>query len=74
MLPEVGTIWRCIDENSEFFGQTCVVKESFLNPDFNGDGTLVLMYDDDTEFFTKVRRLIPNITHVFLGHSHTVNH
>lgn len=58
-----GSIWRCIEENSPHYKRLCVVKDINDNPDFNGDGTIELMYANGTRHYGKVRRFLPGITH-----------
>lgn len=61
-IPE-GSVWRCIDEESERHGKICEVVDIHDNPDFNGDGSITLLYDDGEVRVGKVRRFIPGITH-----------
>ncbi|MEK3956113.1 MULTISPECIES: hypothetical protein [unclassified Psychrobacillus] len=56
MKIAVGSIWKCTDENYPAYGQTCVVKEVFEHPDFNGDGEIEVEYQDKTTVDMKVRR------------------
>jgi hypothetical protein len=59
----VGSIWECIDEDSEYFGRLCVVKYYDDNPDFNGDGGIELLYANGVKYSGKVRRFMPGTTH-----------
>lgn len=58
-----GSVWRCIDEDSEYNNKLCCVVEIQDNPDFNGDGTITLRYEGGDEHTGKVRRFTPGITH-----------
>lgn len=64
MRVEKGSVWRCIDETSEERGKLCVVKYIDNNPDFNGDGVIILLYSDGTLHYGKVRRFMPGTTHI----------
>lgn len=64
VLP--GTMWKCIDKYSDYFGKTCVIISMEDNPDYNGDGTMELLYDGNETCYTKCRRLVPGITHEFI--------
>jgi hypothetical protein len=71
MSPEVGTVWRCIDESSDMFNKTCVVKEASLHSDLNGHGVVVLIYSDNSSFFTVEHRV--GLRHEYLGRVETRN-
>ncbi|MNW28161.1 hypothetical protein D3C74_49760 [compost metagenome] len=60
-----GSFWRCITEDNKR-GKLCVVKFVDDNPDFNGDGSIELLYSDGSVHYGKVRRFIPGITHKFV--------
>ena len=64
MSVSVGSKWKCIDERSEHYGKLCIVKYIDDNPDYNGDGTIELLYSDGSSHFGKVRRFMPGHTHV----------
>jgi hypothetical protein len=63
MKVTVGSIWKCIDEDAQSFGRLCVVKYYNDNPDYNGDGDIILLYADGSVHYGKVRRFIPGVTH-----------
>jgi len=68
MSKMVGSIWRCIEVDSPYYGKLCVIKEYNDNPDFNGDGDIELKYVGAT-YYSKVRRFVPNYTHKFIKYS-----
>ncbi|KZE79342.1 hypothetical protein AV654_17895 [Paenibacillus elgii] len=63
MRIKIGSVWECIEEDSDLFGKFCVVEDIDDDPDLNGDGTIELMYADGSKYYGKVRRFIPGITH-----------
>jgi hypothetical protein len=67
-----GSIWKCIDEDSESYGRYCVIKEIHDNPEYNGDGEIELLYSNRIRHHGKVRRFIPGITHKFVKFSKEV--
>lgn len=62
----VGSKWKCIDKSSDVFNLNCTITYIDTNPDLNGDGTIELVYEDGLVFCGKVRRFIPNITHIYI--------
>lgn len=66
-LIKVNTIWKCIEhEDASLIGETCIVKSIEDSPDFNGEGHIELLYSNDFCYIGKLRRFIPNITHVLM--------
>lgn len=65
--PTVDSVWKCIDESSEYYGKFCMIQYYDDNPDFNGDGTIELLYSNGDVYTGKVRRFMPRITHQFVS-------
>jgi hypothetical protein len=65
----INTVWKCIDENDEMLNRYCVIKYIDDDPNYNGDGTIELIYADGSKHYGKVRRFIPNITHEYIKHT-----
>lgn len=63
----VGSVWKCIDEDNQMFNKYCIIKTINNKPEYNGDGTIELLYTDSSKYYGKVRRFIPNVTHVYKG-------
>jgi hypothetical protein len=64
-----GTKWKNIDPTSEEYSRVCIVTYIDDNPDHNGDGDIVLEYNDKEPKVIhtgKVRRFMPGITHIFI--------
>lgn len=67
MKPAKGQIWKCIDHSdTELIGRFCIIKYIEDNPDFNGDGSIALLYSDGTKYAGKVRRFVEGITHIYI--------
>lgn len=64
-----GSIWKCIDADSNHFNKYCVIKYVSTNPEYNGCGDIELLYSDKTKYFGKVRRFTPGATHIFIKHA-----
>lgn len=62
----IGTRWECIDEDSEEYGLQCVITSANTDPVANGDGDLVLQYNNGLVYHGKLRRFIPGITHRYI--------
>lgn len=55
MIP-VGSIWKCTDEDYPAYKKYCSVKSVNDGPGWNGEGTINVLYSDNTIGEMKVRR------------------
>lgn len=60
------SIWKCIDNDDEMYERYCIVKSIDDDPDYNGEGTIELLYANNIRSYGKVRRFMPGITHRFI--------
>ena len=66
-LKTVNSIWKCIDESNDEYNKFCKIIDIDLNLDHNGDGGIQLLYSDGYTHYGKVRRFIPNVTHIYIN-------
>lgn len=52
----IGTKWLCTEEDNEAFGQYGTITYGEIDPDWNGDNTIVIKYEDGTTAEMKYRR------------------
>ena len=58
----VGSIWKCVNEDSEYFGKHCEILRVNNDPESNGTDTVEVLYINGDIYEGKVHRFL--VSHV----------